>query len=131
VGERTDCIADDEILYRRVPLAWYDKTTGLLKDEAFAPHKTNDLTGLSLARERFKSLEQAAQGQPGKQYYVAVLRAADLRANEIRIEQTPPEDPSHAELPDLNADNRKESRTLQLQRILVELVVSVLGPFDS
>ena len=127
-------IADEELLYRRVPTGWYDPATALLKSEAFAPHKSNDVTGLSVSRAKYKSLEEAARGRPGKSYYVAVLRAADLRRNGIRFVPRPgvPDgyDPAHAELPDLNSGNRKSDETLERQRLLAEeLCLRVEGPF--
>jgi len=123
VDNGTEPIADDELLYRRVPAStgWYDPATGLLNPEAFAPHKTHDVTGLSVSRAKFKSIEEAAKGRPGKLYYVAVLRAGDLRR--IGIEVVPraqPDDPAHAELPDLNSGNRKADETLERQRLMAE-----------
>lgn len=129
----TETIAAEELLYRRVPesTGWYDPATGVLDSRAFAPHKTNDTTGLSVSRAKHKSIEAAANGRPGKSYYVAVLRAGELRQNGIEIVQTPPDEPSHAQLPDLNAANRKENATLERQRLLTELCLSVEGPFRS
>lgn len=129
-----DPIADEELLYRRVPTGWYDPAKGLLNSEAFAPHKRNDVTGLSVSRAKYKSLEEAARGRPGKSYYVAVFRAGDLRRNGIRSVPRPdvPDgyDPAHAELPDLNIGNRKSDETLQRQRLLAEeLRLKVEGPF--
>lgn len=81
MGSGSEPISDDELLYRRVPIRWYDPSTGRPFDEAFAPHKENDLTGLSVSRAKYKSIEQAARGMPGKRYYVATLRAGDLRGS--------------------------------------------------
>ena len=39
----------------------------------------NDVTGLSVSRAKYKSIQDAAKGLRGKAYYVAVLRAGDLR----------------------------------------------------
>jgi len=133
-----ESIADDEILYRRVPAAAnpsrVDPSTRELNDQAFAPHGDDD-TGISVWRSNFKTVEEAAKGRPGKSYYVAVLRTGDLRSCGIRVEPRPetPEgyDPAHAELPDLRYDNRKDTSTLDLQRMLVELSQEVTGPFDT
>lgn len=133
MDEGNEPIADEELLYRRVSerSGWYSSDTGL-KDQAFAPHKENDTTGLSVARAKYQSVEQAAQPKPGRPYYIAVLRAVDLRKHGIAAVPRPrPGDPGHAELPDLNAQNRKSDRTLELQRILVELTLKVEGPFAS
>lgn len=50
-------IDDDEILYRRIPVSkeWY--VDDVLYPEAFAPRK-EDVTGLSLFRKHFTSLEK-------------------------------------------------------------------------
>lgn len=129
--DESEPIADDEVLYRRVPAStgWYSPDSGL-KPEAFAPHKTNDATGLSISRKKHKTVEEAARGQPGKSYYVVILRAGDLRKQGIAVEPRPlPGDPGHAELPELNSSNRKTSETLERQRILVSLRLGVEGPF--
>lgn len=134
-----DPIDDDEILYRRVPAAAapqrYDPDTGELTDQAFAPHRTEDVTGISLVREKFKNAEQAARGRAGKSYYVAALRAGDIRCAGMSVEPRPHLscgiDPAHAELPDLNSGNRKDDATLERQRVLVRLCLRVLGPFDA
>ena len=129
----TETIADDELLYRRVPesTGWYNPATGILASQAFAPHKTNDATGLSVSRATYQSIEEAAKGRPGKSYYVAVLRCSDLRQNGIDIVQTPPDDPSHADFPDLNSANRRAEETLERERLLVQLCLRVQGPFRS
>lgn len=129
----TESITDDELLYRRVPATtqWYDPTTRVLNAQAFAPHKHRDATGLSVVRAKHRSVEEAGTGRPGKVFYVAVLRAVDLRQNGIEVVQTPPDDPAHAELPSLNAGNRREDETLERQRLLTELCLRVEGPFLS
>jgi hypothetical protein len=116
-------IADDELLYRRVPESYYDATTGRPLHLAFGPHKMNDTTGLSLARAKYKTAAEAANSpQPGKRFYIAVLRAADVRLAGMAIDPRPtPDDPAHCEFPDLRTDNRKETVTLERQRRLVEL----------
>lgn len=132
VGDGSEPVADDEILYRRVPQStgWYSPDRGL-RPEAFGPRK-DDVTGISLWRARYKSIEDAAVGRPGKSYYVAVLRVGDLRQEGIEVVPRPLEnDPGHAELPQLNAQNRKSDETLERQRLLVELTLQIVGPFSS
>ena len=139
--DEPDTVADDELLYRRVSASavpqQYDPATGRLSDQAFAPHKIMDGTGLSISRARFKSLEEAALGRQGKSYFVAILRAGDLRKRGIEVVPQPnlpngEYDPAHAELPDLNASNRKDDITLERQRILAqELCLRVEGPFET
>ncbi len=132
-------VEDDELLYRRVPasMGWYDPATGVLHSEAFGPHKTRDATGLSVTRAKYKSIEEAALGQPGKSYFVAVLRAGDLRQRGIDVLPRPilssgHRDAAHAELPDLNSALRKADQTLERQRMLAnELSLRVEGPFTT
>ena len=137
MDDKTESIADEELLYRRVPAStgWYDSENDTLKPEAFAPHKTNDITGLSVFRNKYTSIDEAARGRPGKSYYVAVLLAGDLRRNGMTVVSRPdvPEgyDPGHAEIPDLNAGNRKDDKTLEKQRLLVALRLRVEGPFPT
>ena len=48
MDDGSEPIADEELLYRRIPAStgWYDPLAAGLKPEAFAPHKTNGATGL-------------------------------------------------------------------------------------
>ena len=133
-----DPIADEELLFRRVPAStgWYDQTTSALNAEAFGPSKKRDTTGISVSREKYKSIEEAAHGQPGKSYYIAVLRAGDLRRHGIEVVPRPEtptgHDPAHAELPGLNASNYNTDETVEWQRVLAEeLCLRVEGPFFS
>jgi len=138
VDNGIDRIADDELLYRRIPAStgWYDPHTRKVNYQAFAPHKERDQTGLSVSRAKYRGSpkDEAMRGRPGKQYYVAILRVGDLRKNGINVVARPetPDgyDPAHAELPDLNARNRKSDRTIEAQRLLSEkLCLRVEGPF--
>ena len=84
-------ILDDEVLYRRIPVStgWYrpDKEPPL-DPEAFRPNRY-DTTGISLSREKHTPIEEAARGQPEKDYCVAVFRAGDLALPEWRLPQSP------------------------------------------
>jgi hypothetical protein len=125
----TEPIADDELLYRRIPVSkgWYDNAG--VSPEAFDPRK-EELTGISVYREKYKSLEEAATGKSKKGYYVAVLRAIDLRSHGIQAVPRPhPDDPGHAELPDLRSDNRDSPDAQERKLRLSQLCVRVEGPF--
>lgn len=129
-------IDNDEILYRRVPVSteWY--AGGVLLREAFAPRK-DEHSGISVFRAKFKNVEEVAKGQSTKGYYVVSLLVADLRANGIEVEPRPEVlsgwDESHAELPQLNAANRKSNDVLTLTARLAQLGTRfpVQGPFKS
>lgn len=138
VADEIELITDDELLYRRVPAStgWFDPVSRELKPAAFGPHKERDVTGISVTRARYKSIEQAACGQPGKSYFVAVLRVGDLRQANYVVNPQPNVpggyDISHAELPDLNATNYRASKTLERQRELAKhLCLRVEGPFQD
>ena len=89
----------------------YSQDTGRVQPEAFAPHKERDVTGLSVSRAKYKSIEEAARGQPGKAYFVAVLPAGELRQAGITIEPRPRHgDPGHAELPKFERGESKRTR---------------------
>lgn len=130
MSEGTEPINGDELLYRKVPVLpeWVDAHG--LSDEAFKPRK-GDTTGLSLERAKYRSIEDAGRGKSKKGYYVAVLRAGDLRDAGIRVEPRPVEgNPGHCEIVDLTYANRKSDSSLGLMRKLAkELHLRVEGPF--
>ena len=110
------------------------KPLGFSNQKRLVPTSNGDLTGISVTRAKFKSIEQAAQGQQGKSYFVAVLCVGDLRNAKFTVKPQPNVpggyDISHAELPDLNAGNYKATETLERQRELAEkLCLRVEGPF--
>ena len=131
----TDAVGDEEILYRRVPSStgWYDpRRTPPLEPEAFRPTK-HDLTGISVTRAKYVTSEQSAQGRPGKSYYVALLRAGDIREAGMAIVPKPvPGNIGHAEIAGLAYPHRKAPRSVELQFALAEkLCLGVEGPFHS
>ena len=68
-------IADDELLYRRIPVVHFEADTNKPSYLAFGPRK-EDVTGLSLSRAKYKTVQQAAWcPRPNTTFYVAVLRA--------------------------------------------------------
>ena len=129
-------IDDDEILYRRIPVSkdWY--VNGVVYGEAFAPRR-DEHSGISLYRERFRSLNEVAKGKAPKGYYVASLRVSDLRKAGIIVEPRPdtPEgwDAAHVEIPGLNAGNRQTNEAEELQSQLAEIamILPVAGKFVS
>jgi hypothetical protein len=130
-------IDDPEIVFRRVRLSDYDDNGGA-QPEAFAPHRSEDKTGISLSRKKYKSIEEAAAGrQP--QYYVASFVAGILRSNTIQVEPSPVKDaagnvtdPGHAEMPQLRSDNRKSNEVIELQRLLAKLSQGqTSGPYPA
>src|SRR5436309_2142592 len=133
--ERGEPIDDQEILYRRIPAALnlYDPhSEPHLLPDAFRPNE-NDTTGLSVYRAKYRTLEEAARGREGKQYYVAVLRTGDLRAAGIEVVPRPlADDPGHAELPALTYAERKSDEVLEWKALLAwQLCLRVEGPIPK
>ncbi len=136
MGEEIDPIDIAEILYRRIPASqgWYDEATKVLNSAAFHPNR-NDETGISIVRGKYKTPEQAAMGRSGKTYYLAVLKANELAERQINAVSRPDlpsgeTDISHAELPGLNAGNRRSFEVAGMEEMLAqELTIEVLGPF--
>lgn len=129
-------VGDDEIIYRRVPesTGWYSPSTKELNPQAFGP-RDDDVSGVSVSRAKYKTIEQAARGRPGKTYFVAALKAGAIRQAGMAIEPKPDTpsgfDPAHAELPDLKASNRKSTGTLERMYILAKLCIEVVGPYST
>ncbi|MDP6547074.1 MAG: hypothetical protein QGH60_24120 [Phycisphaerae bacterium] len=134
MADGTEPIDDDELLYRRVPLQYFDESNDpKLSPKTFRP-RSDDITGLSVSRAKYKSVEQVAQNSRDKRYYVAVLRAGDLRTHGILVEPKPkpPDDLGHAELPGLTYDHRKDDSVEEWQVLLAEkLCLRVEGPFPA
>lgn len=130
----TEPIADGEFLYRRLPVSmgWYDpQGCPRLSPKVFRP-RDDDVTGLSIVRgEPYNLIEEAARGPSKKGYYVAVLKAGDLRQHGITIAPKPaPGIPGHAEIVSITAANRdsEESRII-IELLVHELCLRVEGPF--
>jgi hypothetical protein len=133
VANGTEPILDDELLYRRIPesTGWYAPSLKpFLSPEAFRPN-AEDVTGLSVSRATYKTIEDAARGREGKSYYVAVVRAGDLRSRGIRVEPRPHKgDLGHAELPDMTYESRHSNQVIEWKTVLAhQLCLRVEGPF--
>ncbi len=128
-GDGTEPVADDELLYRRIPVSkrWYSQTG--MSPEAFDP-RADETTGISVYRDKYKLLQEAAKGMSMTGYYVAVLRAGDLRKHGIEVLPRPaPDDPAHAELPGLTCHNRLTPEAQERKLRLARLCLAVEGPF--
>ena len=127
----TEPVSDDEPLYRRIPVSkgWY--TESGLSPEAFEPRE-DETTGISIYRGKYKPVEEAAKGKSKKGYYVAEFRAGTLRKYGIEVVPRPePDDPGHAELPELTCSNRLEPETQERKVRLATLPLRVHGPFPT
>ncbi|HET6883905.1 MAG TPA: hypothetical protein VFI31_27370 [Pirellulales bacterium] len=131
IGDGTEPVDRDESLYRRIPAStgWYSASGGL-SPRAFSP-RPDDITGLSFARSKYLSVEQAARGSGKAGYYIAVLPVAKLLDAGLTVVPRPlPENPGHVELIDLTYANRKSDASLGIMTSLAEkLTTDVQGPF--
>ena len=135
MADGTEPVADHELLYRGIPAAsgFYDAEVDPSPSPlAFRPTRS-DTSGLSLSRAKYKSIAEAGRGREGKQYFVAVLRAGDLRRLGIEVVPRPVEDdPGHCEIADLTFDNRKAMPFAEWQALLAEqLCLRIEGPFSG
>ena len=133
MADACEPITDDEELYRRIPVSqnYYDPSISEPPSpKAFRPRKPDE-TGLSIQRAKFASVEEICTNDGGRRYYVAVLRAGDLRERGIEVVPRPERgSPGHAELPRLRYENRRNTECEELQVMLArELCVRVVGPF--
>ena len=136
--EGSERIADDEIVYRRVPANvdfYVPASDRPVQWITFKPNP-NDLFGISVWRAKFVSVEEAvnAGGHGGKEYYLIRLKVADLRRLGAELVATPEEGGhGHAAITTLSRDryqgpDKNLVRELA-DRIARELCHSVLGPF--
>lgn len=126
-------IEDWEGLYRRIPAKpKYFRPGASPSPLSFRPGP-DDQTGLSVYRARYASPEQVAAAGVGESYYVAVLKAGDLRERSLHLVPKPePDSPGHAEIADLTYTNRREDRAEELQVLLaLRLCCEILGPFPG
>ncbi|MBN1554661.1 MAG: hypothetical protein JXA11_07940 [Phycisphaerae bacterium] len=127
-------IADDEILYRRIPVNYYDpQSVPPIMMVAFRPNE-HDKTGLSLDRKLFVTPEEsAAFGREGCEFYIAVLCAKDLRDCGMEVNPKPlPGKPGHAEISNLTYDNKKGIRQKEWRDMLAtRLCREIMGPFPG
>ena len=127
-------IEDDEILYRRIPIAqgWYDPANDSKPSpQAFRPRKDDD-TGLSLVRDgEYNTIEEAANGPSPYGYYVAILQVDELRKHGLTVVPSPVEGiRGHVELTDLTYANRKTNNAQNIMlKLAEELTSRVEGPF--
>lgn len=134
--------ADDDglLMLGRVPAAqeWYDEATGELDVDAFKPHPTGDVDGLSVSRMKlennpdFLTPEQlAGLGRSPRGYYVAIVRESALISLGVRVERAPTaQDPGHCLLSNMNSANRKSTEVKDWCHQLVEKhLVRVEEPF--
>jgi hypothetical protein len=134
IDDGTEAIEDSEVVFRRVPVSqgWCDAAVQPhLSHLAFAPTKY-DVTGISLSRAKYKTVEQAAAGSSRQGYYVALLKAGDLRSKGIDVVPKPlPDDPGHCEIPSLIYQNRRTDPSIETTVQLALLVIDVKGPFAA
>jgi len=130
-------VDDAEDVLRRVPQAWYPNERGEPQPriDTFLPTSA-DLTGLSLSRAKYRSIESAARGSdPSKVYHVASLQVSKVRsarldgvsqALEVTADPQPGDD-GHTQIPllyrrDYDSDPVKKTRIKEWARKLASSV---------
>ena len=130
MGDGTEPIEDEELLYRRVQLVHVGPAEGGEPSPmAFHPGR-HDRTGISVRRAKYVTPDQAAQNDRGKRYYIAVLRAGDLRRHGFQVVPRPVTGVAgHAELPNLTHENRHSDEAVEAKQLLArKLCLKILGP---
>lgn len=126
-------IDDDEILYRRLLGEHLTPTFGV-SPQAFVPSK-RDTTGMSFFREKYMTAEAVVEqtGQKGKKYFIAVIRAGDLRHHDIDVVPRPSNTSSgHCEIPSMTCGTRESDECFAISLRLANLVqYPILGPFSK
>jgi len=130
MADGTEPIEDEEYLYRRVQIAHFDPAIETKPSPmAFHPRRY-DAAGISVWRAKYRTPEQAAENSRDKRYYIAVLRAGDLRAHGLDVvPDTAGSEPGHAVLPALTYENRHNDAVREAEQLLArKLCLEVLGP---
>jgi hypothetical protein len=126
-----DPISREEILFRRVGVENYDKDSGLPpSDQAFRP-RSYDTAGISLFREKHKTLQEAAKSpsNPDKKYFVAKLKAGALMDEGLTL-AVDPSDISHVFISNLTYANRGQKPQLNWQAKLAHELCEMIDPDD-
>ncbi len=127
-ADGTEPLDDSEVLYRRVPVlrGWYTADlTPSLSPEAFGP-RDDEPEGISLARAKHRTRDEAAQGPSKKGYYVAAASVGDLLAAGACLD---PDALGHVSVTNLNTTNRDTPEAEELKLRLAEKFGSdVTGP---
>lgn len=116
-------VGDDEILLRRVPLAYYDHQESRPTRQAFAPRRDDD-NGLSFYRN-INPADLAVAQTTGKPGNVAAVRAKDLRALGLSV-VADEKDPTHVLVPEVNAANRKSDGTIEITQRLADEIAEMV-----
>jgi hypothetical protein len=99
----------NEAVYRRIPDVWKD-----LRLDAFLPHKSEDVDGLSLSREAVGAQGTAATGGLGKIYHVTQAIVADIEL--IGGLTVFADSDTHAMIPEMNSSLRQSTNPVDKQR---------------
>jgi hypothetical protein len=99
----------NEALYRRIPDVWRD-----LRLDAFLPHKSEDVDGLSLSREAVGPQGAAATGALGKIYHVTQALVSDIE--QIRGLTVFADSDTHALIPEMNSGLRQSTAPVDKEK---------------
>jgi len=135
--EPHDPIQPDEIILRRIPEAQMGVVgTRCPLPDGFDPHRTADVDGLSVYREKYHTPSQVAgfRTKGSQPTWIARLRAKAITDLGLTLKPDPldPEDglparPGHALILEINSPARKSDAVEQWKRQLLASVVGVVG----
>lgn len=134
----TELVEPSEDVLRRIPQHFYPDPNAPRQPQwvAFKPSK-RDVDGLSVGRLKLvRSLADYARTTRGERS-LAQVAVADLRSIELSVTTDPlPNDPAHALIPELNAQNYATSKrrikelAMQIAREFTKMVFLVDGSTD-
>lgn len=136
-GDGSERIADNEIIYRRLPsnAEYYDPACNPpIQWIAFKPNE-HDSTGISVWRAKSLSRAEAAtlNARRGKSYYLVAIKVAELRRLGAEIESTPVEGGAgHASIVSLSWRRYQSEKNAVMelaQRLARDAHYEVHGPF--
>lgn len=125
-------VASTETALRRIPLGYIPTPKDGPSFRAFMPTDADE-SGLSVTRSGFSKPSGVGRNlaRPEKQYYVAELSVAALREIGLDVIPSPlPDNPGHAEIPQIRTSTNKQTRPIQIQ-IAESLILRIYGPFGG
>ena len=141
LGDGSEPVTDDEIVFRRITEksgSYNPESDRPVAREAFRPNR-NDVRGLSVWRELYKTADQAASAgaRRGRRYFIVHIHVGQLREAGVVVEPSPEDGgPGHASLVNMNTSayqqNKNAVRELaeKIANALIERVEGPFGPFE-
>ncbi len=129
-GDGSEPVQSTETVLRRVPRSQMEgRRRDRITFRAFRPRQLKDLTGISLARQKYRGPEGVAAMPPRCPYVLAIVAEDVFRAGMSLVpDPLLPDSPGHCLLPELNSSDRASATSLRLQEELFARS-RIVGPF--